>query len=194
MQQLSMSHLNILPFITNLDERSELDLKEISGAIDPLMGIASGSKESGFAATTRIKQGLLTFEEPLNNLDQTKKLVLQMVISNMQQYWTAEKIKRIIGLETQDVEEDEVTRFIYEFKNKKSLLKYDVLLDKTESPTIKAIKFREIGELIQMVPNYAGALLPVLVGQSDWESKDEILESIEKIQLQEQISKREGVA
>ena len=194
MQQWSTAHLQILNYFGLMEERSEIDSKEISGATDPLMGVASASKESGIAATTRIRQGLLTLEEPLNNLDQTKKRVLQMVISNMQQFWTKEKIKRIIGLESEGVNSAEIDMFIQQFKSEESLLQYDILLDKSESPTVKAIKFREMAELIKMIPSYAPALLPPLVDQSDWDSKDEIKEAIQGVQVQQMLLQQQAGA
>jgi len=184
MQQWGLGHLQILNYMGLLEERSEIDAKEISGATDPLMGVASGSKESGFAASTRIKQGLLTLEEPINNLDETKKRVMRMAISNMQQYYSREKIKRIIGFNS-DANEEDIEKFISAFKENAGLLKYDIILDKSDSPTMRAMKFKEIAELIQRIPQYAPALLPELIKQSDYASKDEILEGIQKVQLAE---------
>jgi hypothetical protein len=200
MMQWAMNHLPILGYIANLEERSEFDAKEISGAVDPLMGKASSSKESGFAAQTRIKQGLLTMEEPLNNLDFVKKKILKMIMSNIQQYWTPEKIRRVIGMETENAAsleeakqmDAQIDKFIREFKNRRGMLKYDIRLTKSESPTVKSIKFREIAELIKMVPAYAPALLPELVRQSDWESKEEVLNKIEQVALEQQLIQMAG--
>jgi len=185
MQQWSMAHLPILNVVSALEQQSEIDAKEISGATDPLMGIASSSKESGFASQVRMKQGMLTLTEAMNNLDNTKRKVLEMVVSNMQQFWSEEKIRRIIGEETEEADEGMVSGFINEFKNRKSL-KYDILIDKGDnSPTVKAMKFREISQLLQMIPQYSQALLPALVENSDWESKEEILEKIQAVGMQQ---------
>lgn len=183
MQQWSMGHLPILNYISALEERSEYDAKEISGATDPLMGVASAAKESGLAANTRIRQGLTTLEEPLNSLDNAKKLAIRMIISNMQQFWSTDKFTRVIGAES-DAEGQDIQRFVTEFKQN-NVLQYDVTLVKTDSPTVRSIRHREIGELIQKIPQYAPALLPALIDTSDWESREEILQSIEQIQMQE---------
>ncbi len=183
MQQWSMGHIQILNYISNLEERAEYDAKEISGATDPLMGVASASKESGLAANTRIRQGLTTLEEPLQNLDFAKKRVLKMIISNMQQYWSEDKFARVIGAES-DAEQQDIELFVDNFK-KNNVLKYDITLTKTDSPTVRSIRYKEIGDLIQKIPQYAPALLPEFVNASDWESREEILQKIEEIRMQE---------
>ena len=103
----------------------------------------------------------------------------------MQQFWSEEKIRRIIGEETEEADEGMISGFINEFKHRKSL-KYDILIDKGDnSPTVKAMKFREISQLLQMIPQYSQALLPALVENSDWESKEEILEKIQAVGMQQ---------
>jgi len=189
MQQWSMAHLPIVNVVENMEARSEIDAKEISGATDPLMGIASSSKESGFASNVRMRQGMLTLSEALDNLDSTKRKVLNMIVSNLQQYYEESQIRRIIGLESEDVEQDMITKFIGDFKYNKSL-KYDIILDKgDQSPTLKAMKFNELAKMIQMLPAYAEALLPAMIENSDWESKDEILEKIQQVAQREQMAK-----
>ena len=58
MQQWSNSHLSLIGSISAMEQKAEYDAKEISGATDPMMGIATSTKESGVAAQTRIRQGL----------------------------------------------------------------------------------------------------------------------------------------
>jgi hypothetical protein len=51
------------------------------------------------------------------------------------------------------------------------------------------MKFNELAKMIQMLPAYAEALLPAMIENSDWESKDEILEKIQQVAQREQMAK-----
>ena len=177
MQQWSTSHLSLVSTAAAMEERAALDAKEISGATDPLMGRATSSKESGFAAQTRIRQGMLTLEEQMDNLDKTKRQVLEMSIRNMQQFWTPEKIERIIGSEIADEEQPERNvkkNFLANFNN----TNFDVELDTgTNSPTMRAMKAEQVAQMIQM--GFQN-LFPLWLELSDIESADEITEKIEE--------------
>lgn len=186
MQQWSMGAIQLLGFIENLETRAELDTKEISGATDPLLGVASAAKESGLAARTRISQGMLTLQEPLEYLDDTKKQVLRMIISMMQQFYSPEKIRRIVDLEAEGFDKEDVEKFITAFKDEKDLLQYDIILSKTDNPTLKSLKAAEIGDILKQIPAYAPALLPIWVELSDLDSKEELLEAIQTAALQQQ--------
>jgi Fe-S cluster biosynthesis and repair protein YggX len=177
MQQWSTSHLSLVSTAAAMEERAAVDAKEISGATDPLMGQATSSKESGFAAQTRIRQGMLTLEEQMDNLDKTKRQVLEMSIRNMQQFWMPEKIARIIGSEIADEEQPEqsvVTEFLANFTN----TNFDVELDAgTNSPTMRAMKAEQVAQMIQM--GFQN-LFPLWLELSDIESADEIQEKMEE--------------
>tara|TARA_Y100000590_G_scaffold300388_1_gene338689 strand:+ start:2455 stop:4323 length:1869 start_codon:yes stop_codon:yes gene_type:complete len=177
MQQWSTTHLSLVSTAAAMEERAALDAKEISGATDPLMGRATSSKESGFAAQTRIRQGMLTLEEQMDNLDKTKRQVLEMSIRNMQQFWTPEKIARIIGSEIADEAQPErsvVNRFLANFTN----TNFDVELDAgTNSPTMRAMKAEQVAQMIQM--GFQN-LFPLWLELSDIESGDEIVEKLEE--------------
>ena len=141
------------------------------------MGQAPSSKESGFAAQTRIRQGMLTLEEQMDNLDKTKRQVLEMSIRNMQQFWMPEKIARILGSEIADEKQPEqsvVTRFLANFTN----TNFDVELDSgTNSPTMRAMKAEQVAQMIQM--GFQN-LFPLWLELSDIESADDIKEQMEE--------------
>jgi len=197
MQQWSQTHLQILNYLVNYEQLSADEAKEISGANDPMLGIAAGAKESGFAANTRIRQGMLTLEEVFENLDRAKRRVLSQAVQNMQQFYSSDKIIRIIGESIKigpqpsekQVTPDEIKQFVEAFKSEETLMKYDIILTKTQSPTMKAMKAQEVKELISQAPGYAGALLPLFVENSDYESKDQVLEAIKSVQTQEGLIK-----
>ena len=182
MQQWSNSHLSLVGSIAAMEQKADFDAKEISGATDPMMGVATSTKESGIAAQTRIRQGMMTLQEQMENLDITKSAVLMQALKNMQQFYTPEKIKRIIGAETEKAESPEeamvieqtVARFLTNFEK----FEFDIVLDKGEnSPTMKAAKAQQVGELVR---NGFSSLFPLYVELSDMEAGREILEKFEE--------------
>lgn len=178
------SYLAVLNSIVGLEQLAEADMKEIAGAIDPLMGIASGSKESGFAAQTRIKQGMLPLREQLDSLDVTKVKTLTMCLQNMQQYFSKEKIRRIVGtmIESQEGEEGKIPeKTINEFVNNFGAMKFDIRLDRGDnSPTMRTMKAAQVGELMRTGIPGAMGLLEVWLKLSDIEASEEILAKIEQ--------------
>jgi len=147
-----------------------------------MMGIATSTKESGIAAQTRIRQGMMTLQEQMENLDFTKSTVLMQAIKNMQQFYTADKIKRIIGAETEKAESPEeaqaieqtINRFLTNFEK----FEFDIVLDKGEnSSTMRAAKAQQVGELVR---NGFASLFPLYVELSDMEASSEILEKFEE--------------
>lgn len=182
MQQWSNSHLSIVGSIAAMEQKAEFDAKEISGATDPMMGVATSTKESGIAAQTRIRQGMMTLQEQMENLDVTKTTVLMQALKNMQQFYTPDKIKRIIGAETEKAEspqeamviEETINRFLTNFEK----FEFDIVLDKGEnSPTMKAAKAQQVGELVR---NGFSSLFPLYVELSDMDAGREILEKFEE--------------
>jgi hypothetical protein len=176
MQQWSTSHLALINTVVGLEQAAAMDAKEISGATDPLMGIAAGSKESGFAAQTRIRQGMLTLQEQMENLDRTKSKVLSLCISNMQQFYTRPQIMRIVGNQMGgELPSNEV---VQKFLNNFESMRFDVVLDGGKnSPTMKAMKADQVGELIKMGFQ---SLFPLWLELSDLEAKDEIIAKMEE--------------
>jgi len=182
MQQWSNSHLSLVSSIAAMEQKAEFDAKEISGASNPMMGIATSTKESGIAAQTRIRQGMMTLQEQMENLDLTKTTVLMQALKNMQQFYTSDKIKRIIGAETEKAESPEevavinetIARFLTNFEK----FEFDIVLDRGEnSATMKAAKAQQVGELVR---NGYSSLFPLYVELSDLDAGREILEKFEE--------------
>jgi hypothetical protein len=182
MQQWSNSHLSLVSSIAAMEQKAEFDAKEISGASNPMMGIATSTKESGIAAQTRIRQGMMTLQEQMENLDLTKTTVLMQALKNMQQFYTPDKIKRIIGAETEKAESPEevavinetIARFLTNFEK----FEFDIVLDRGEnSATMKAAKAQQVGELVR---NGYSSLFPLYVELSDLDAGREILEKFEE--------------
>ena len=181
MTQWSNQHTALVPTIASFEQRSDFDAKEISGATDPMMGVATSSSESGLAVQTRIRQGMNTLMEQMENLDTCKKNTLEMAVSNMQQYYSVDKIQRIIGAEFEAVEPEEqmqVNQIIGKFLDNFSTMEFDVVLDQGQNtPTMRALMANQVGELVR---NGYASLFPLFVELSDMEASDEILEKFEQ--------------
>ena len=181
MTQWSNQHTQLVPTIASFEQRSDFDAKEISGATDPMMGRATSSTESGLAVQTRIRQGMNTLMEQMENLDTCKKNTLEMAVSNMQQYYSVDKIQRIIGAEFESVEPEEqmqVNQIISKFLDNFSTMEFDVVLDQGQNtPTMRALMANQVGELVR---NGYASLFPLFVELSDMEASDEILEKFEQ--------------
>ena len=181
MTQWSNQHTQLVPTIASFEQRSDFDAKEISGATDPMMGRATSSTESGLAVQTRIRQGMNTLMEQMENLDTCKKNTLEMAVSNMQQYYSVDKIQRIIGAEFESVEPEEqmqVNQIISKFLDNFSTMEFDVVLDQGQNtPTMRALMANQVVELVR---NGYASLFPLFVELSDMEASDEILEKFEQ--------------
>ena len=181
MTQWSNQHTQLVPTIASFEQRSDFDAKEISGATDPMMGRATSSTESGLAVQTRIRQGMNTLMEQMENLDTCKKNTLEMAVSNMQQYYSVDKIQRIIGAEFESVEPEEqmqVNQIISKFLDNFSTMEFDVVLDQGQNtPTMRALMANQVGELVR---NGYASLFPLFVDLADMEASDEILEKFEQ--------------
>ena len=181
MTQWSNQHTQLVPTIASFEQRSDFDAKEISGATDPMMGRATSSTESGLAVQTRIRQGMNRLMEQMQNLDTCKKNTLEMAVSNMQQYYSVDKIQRIIGAEFESVEPEEqmqVNQIIGKFLDNFSTMEFDVVLDQGQNtPTMRALMANQVGELVR---NGYASLFPLFVELSDMEASDEILEKFEQ--------------
>ena len=125
---------------------------------------------------------MMTLQEQMENLDMTKTTVLMQALKNMQQFYTPDKIKRIIGAETEKAQSPEelevinetINRFLTNFEK----FEFDIVLDKGEnSPTMKAAKAQQVGELVR---NGFSSLFPLYVELSDMDAGREILEKFEE--------------
>ena len=177
MQQWSVQHLSLVGTAVALEQQAEQDMTEISGVNQPLMGMASNSKESGLAAQVRVRQALMGLQEQLDSLDQTKLNVMDNALRLMQQYYTPGKINRILGKQNLDPEdmavyEDTLARFMKDFE----IMKFDLVLDETQSsPTLRALKAAQVSELIRQ--GY-GSLLPLYLELADFEASSEVMDKV----------------
>jgi len=187
MQQWSNQHINLISTAVALEQQAERDMIDISGVSEPLMGIPSNSRESGLAAQVRVRQSMIGLQEQLDNLDYAQIKTMDMSLRTMQQYYSPEKINRILGVQDLPPEEMQVyqatlTKFLKDFE----FMKFDIVLDEGQSsPTLRALKAAQIAELVKQ--GY-GALLPLYLEMADFEAAPEVMERV-KAEAQKQEAK-----
>jgi hypothetical protein len=184
-KERQFQYMPIMNQIAALEEGTEQDAKEVSGLNDPMLGIPTGSKESGLAAQVRIRQGMRTVQELFDNHDTSKMLVLQLAFRLVQQYFDTKKILRILGVMYNRGDIEKTLQVTEQMLNTSDLTKYDVKIDRGEnSITQRSAAFMKTLELMQLVPEYRGVLLPYAVDLSDHPEKEAILKGVG---LQQQI-------
>tara|TARA_R100000700_G_scaffold23488_1_gene30340 strand:- start:1650 stop:3536 length:1887 start_codon:yes stop_codon:yes gene_type:complete len=194
-QPSAANYIGILGHYQWLEQSSMNDAKEISGINDSLIGIPTNSRESGVAAQTRIQQGLTSLQELFDNLNTAKQMVLSQVLSNVQQYYDPQKIKRAIGI-VHRAKPEYLDQATMELVTKFYDINYDIIIDDGESsPTARIASTQSAKELLQ----YAQALPPMavmtivkaIIDMSDFPGKEEILSTLVE---QEQLSAMQAIA
>ena len=180
--------MGILSHYQWLEKTSQEDTKEISGINDSLIGIPTNSRESGVAAQTRIQQGLTTLQELFDHLNTAKRLVVEQVMSNIQQFYDMPKIQRIVGIIHRDNPQylqNAPMQLVQRFYD----LNYDILIDEGESsPTARIASVQSAKELLQyaqsMPPTAVMTIVKSVIDMSDFPGKREMLEQLSGAQSQ----------
>lgn len=163
-----------MPMMQHFMERERMAEEDANrqGVNLPLQGVASNSRESGFAARTRIQQSMSGIAEPLENSNDAKLALAEQLISNMKQFFPRAKIERIINKSDLNVSDQAIQKFLTDFKS----TEYDVSIDQSkESQTMRAWMRQELMEIMQFAGERAGALVPALIKLGDYPDPDEIL-------------------
>lgn len=170
-----------IPLLTNiaaLEKQAELDATYIGGVNLPMEGIASGSKESGIAAQTRIRHGMMGITELLENLDTVKIRTIKQDFSHIQQYYPPAKIRRIIGNEDLEVSGESIIRFLNNYRSSK----YDFVIDEESSPTARRWNLAKLMEMLQYgIP--VELVIEDLIKLGDFTNKDKIIQEIRSRKL-----------
>ena len=180
--------MGILSHYQWLEQTSQNDTKEISGINDSLIGIPTNSRESGVAAQTRIQQGLTTLQELFDHLNTAKRLVVEQVMSNIQQFYDLPKIQKIVGIIHRDNPEylmNAPMQLVQRFYE----LSYDILIDEGEtSPTARIASVQSAKELLQyaqaMPPTAVMTIVKSVIDMSDFPGKREMIEQLSGAQSQ----------
>lgn len=169
--------LNYIPLLQHFMERERMaeDDANRQGVSLPLQGVASNSRESGFAARTRIQQSMSGIAEPLEHSGDGKLTLALQLISNMQQFFPRAKIERIINKADLNVSDQAIQKFLTDFK----ITNYDVSIDQSkDSSTMRAWMRQELIEIMQFAGDQAAALVPALIKLGDYPDPDEILKML----------------
>ncbi len=156
-----------------LSELLGAEIQQISGVNEELLGSAQDDK-AGILSMLRQGAGLVTLQPIFDNLDQSQKLLGDVIIDIVQQQWTPGKIKRIIGEEPTP-----------EFYNR-AFLKYDAVVEEgLNTSTQRQMQFAQLLQLREM-----GVPVPseLLIKNSTLQNKDELIEAI---QAEEQAAKEQ---
>ncbi len=153
----------IPPSMIQLSELLGKEISEVSGVNEELLGAADDDK-AGVLSMLRQGAGLTTLQGLFDNLDQSQKLLGDVVIRLIQQNWTPGKIQRIIGEKPTD-----------QFYNR-AFGKYDAVVEEgLNTSTQKQMQFRQLMELRDVgVPVPAS----VLISSSTLQNKKELTDAI----------------
>lgn len=178
-KERGFNHLPILQQIAALEQITEQDAKEATGLNDPMLGIPTGSKESGLAAQVRIRQGTRTVQELFDNHDKARLLVMRMAFMLARQYFDRRKLLRIMGSMTSDNGQQKAQVITEAMLRNNAMMQYDIKLDKGEnSVTERNATFLKTMELLQVAPEYRQVLLPYAIKLMNHPDRDEILSAI----------------
>jgi len=154
-----------------LTEALGREFQEISGASEELLGVADDFKS---AALAKMRHGwaLIQQQTLFDQLDNSQKLLGEIIVKVMQNNYTPGKVKRIIG--------EEPTQ---EFYNKK-FAKYDIAIEEGfDTSTQRQHEFTQLIVLREM-----GIQIPdsALINAATIQNKDELIQSIQQQQQEAQ--------
>lgn len=162
---------DVPPGMMQLSEQLAMEIQEISGVNEELMGTAEDDRGVGLLSMLRQGAGLTILQGLFDQLDQAQKLLGRICLDTIQNNFTVGKVQRIIG----EVPTDQ-------FFNRDFQI-FDVSVEEgLNTTTQKQIQFRQLLELRQMdipVPN------DVLIQSSTLQNKKMLLDAIANEQKQQ---------
>lgn len=174
---------NIPGSFVQLMQISEDEIRKTSGAIQELLGIARAPDQSGKALGILQNSGATILSPLFDNLVRSQKLIGEISISLIKQYYTPEKIFDILGAdEKQNIDQDVIS-----FIEKSMSAKFDVIIDIT--PLIGSERdrqFNQVVELLKIGLPPSAQLLELLLEVSDFPNKDRYLQELKANQQQQQ--------
>jgi hypothetical protein len=168
------------------------DVKYISGANDAIQGISKRA-QSGRAKQSEIEQSAVRLQNIVHNFRKTQKLCGKAIVWWIQNYFTEEKLIRVMGDESMGTQEEIVInkRAFGQIFNDVTMGEYDISLEyegRTQSERERN-KFMLV-ELSNTVPQYADIISKWVLKLSDVPQKDDLLREFEMRQqmIQQQMS------
>lgn len=157
------------PSMIQLSELLGKEIGEISGVNEELLGSAQDDK-AGVLSMLRQGAGLTTLQILFDQLDQSQKLLGNMMLRLMQQNWTPGKINRIIDQEPSP-----------QFYNR-AFGKYDAVIEEgLNTTTQKQYQFNQLIQLREL-----GVEIPsnLLVESSTIQNKQELIDALQNQEQQ----------
>jgi hypothetical protein len=168
------------------------DVKYISGANDAIQGISKRA-QSGRAKQSEIEQSAVRLQNIVHNFRKTQKLCGKAIVWWIQNYFTEEKLIRVMGDESMGTQEEIVInkRAFGQIFNDVTMGEYDITLEyegRTQSERERN-KFMLV-ELSNTVPQYADIISKWVLKLSDVPQKDDLLREFEMRQqmIQQQMA------
>src|SRR3989304_5474083 len=166
------------------------EIKNTSGAIQELQGLARGSDQSGKAIRTLQQSGATILAPLFDSLVRSQKILGQQVISLIQQYYAPEKIIDILGIS--GISKIGLTPDnVYQFIERSLEAKYDTVVDVT--PLLGSDRERQFRQALGLIDTLAKIgvpppkpLLELLISVSDWPGKDALIQEMNQEPMQPQ--------
>ena len=178
----------LAPSQVSLLQESEREIQQISGANAERMGYDSKA-ESGIAKKMQIAQSNVITAPLFDNLRRSMKMLGEQVISNIQGFWTHEKVLRITDRMTGAEKFVEINKRIQtetgtlELKNNITQGKYDTIV--TEAPQTDTVREQNLNLIIEWVKKSPPEVIPHLMNMafemSNMPNKEQLLAKIRPI-------------
>ncbi len=134
-----------------LADRGEFAIKTISGMSDAQQG-QPGAEISGKAIQSKQYAGQMQTGSPMDNLALTRRLSARKILELVQDFYTEERVFRIVDPETRDFEEDITINQVDEtggILNDVTIGRYDVVI--TDTPTHATFEQSQFNEMMMML-------------------------------------------
>lgn len=160
----------------DLEAISTENIKEISAINADLLGHYEKTTP-GIAIQLRQRQGIIAVQEIFDNFRYTKRLLGKFLIRAIQDYYTPEKVLRIIGPQMGLRDSLDQQEVMVSLQNA-DLSKYDIAVDEAvNAPTHRTANFQTLLELVRM-----GLPIPpeLIIEASDLPNKKEIISRLKE--------------
>lgn len=187
--QLAQEHLNLM-------ESDIMHIRNSGGVNNENLGRQTNAS-SGVALQERKESGSVVTTAPFDNLRFATQLVGEMELSNVEQFYTAEKVVRIVGerggvrfKELNKIDDsgnvlNDITKFQADF----------VVSEQDYRSSLRQAMFESLFDIVsrlaQMNPQVALNLLDLVVEMADLPNKDELVTRIRKLNGQADPDKEE---
>lgn len=179
------------------EERADEEFKQISNVNPDLLGMQSGSSDSGKAMSIRIKQAVLALVRLFYNYRYSKEIVGVFILQMVPMLFDQKKLKKTLGPDYMakaidpekypgGLQDGHLDAFLQMVKDNK----YDVFVaEADQNSTIRYEIFQELTELLK-----AGAPIPIelLIDYMDLPNSQEVKQKVKEQQAQQLAAAQAG--